>query len=170
MPALNADSAIGLRGIGPIEAGMTIAEAEQVAGVPIVADEFDTFGGYCYYAHAEGLNDHFDFLVESPGPSPVADPRDGIITRVSATQQMASPAQTLSGVGIGDTETDVYSTYPGQITQEPHLYIDGGHYLRFTPRSRADQDYGLVFFTDGQSVLEIHAGDAASSGYVEGCA
>jgi hypothetical protein len=38
-PALNADTRIGLRGIGPIEAGMTIAEAEEVADVSIIAQE-----------------------------------------------------------------------------------------------------------------------------------
>lgn len=81
---------------------------------------------------------------------------------------MASPAQTLSGIGIGDSEDDVYSTYPGQIEEEPHLYVPGGHYLRFVPRDPQDRDFGLVFFADGDVVLEIHAGDAIASGYVEG--
>lgn len=67
-PALNADTRIGLRGIGPSEAGMTIAEAEEVADVSIIAQEFTTFGGSCYHAYAEGLEEDFDFLVQSPGP------------------------------------------------------------------------------------------------------
>ena len=169
---LTADTPIDLYGIGPIEAGMTLAEAERVAGVDLVPRGFDTFEGRCFHAHAEGLNEDFLFLVTGPtsggGRAPVDRPEDGIIRRVSATETMDSPAETLSGVAVGDTEEEVYDTYAGQITSEPHVYVEGGHYLTFTPRNPADQDYKVVFFTDGSVVEEIHAGDAESAGSVEG--
>jgi hypothetical protein len=169
-PRLTHDTAISLRGIGPVHAGMTLAEAERAAGVDFVAQHFEAVGGLCYFAYAEGLQEDFLLLLESPGSEPVDDPEDGIIKRVSATSDMASPAQTLSGIGVGASEEDVYRTYPGQIKSEPHVYIEGGHYLTYIPRDPQDQGYRVRFFTDGRVVQEIHAGDARVSGYVEGCA
>jgi hypothetical protein len=169
---LTADTPIDLYGIGPIEAGMTLGEAERAAGVDLVPTGFDDFEGRCYYAYAEGLREDFSFLVTAPLSGgervPLDRPEDGIIRRVSATKYDESPAQTLSGVAIGDTEEEVYDTYAGQITSEPHVYVEGGHYLTYTPRNPADQDYKVVFFTDGSVVEEIHAGDVGYAGAVEG--
>jgi hypothetical protein len=169
---LTADTPIDLYGIGPIEAGMTLAEAERAAGVDLIPEHFDDFGRRCYFAHAEGLEEDFHFLVTGPAreysTGSVDQPEDGIIRRVSATKHMESPAETLSGVAVGDTEDEVYSTYAGQIESEPHVYVEGGHYLTYTPRAQADQDYTVVFFTDGSVVEEIHAGDVGYAGAVEG--
>jgi hypothetical protein len=79
---------------------------------------------------------------------------------------MDSPAETRSGVAVGDTEEEVYRTYEGQIESEPHVYVEGGHYLTYIPRDPADKDYKVVFFTDGSVVEEIHAGDAEPAGSV----
>jgi hypothetical protein len=169
-PELTADTPIDLRGIGPIEAGMTLAEAERAAGVDLVPQYFEDFGGLCYFATAAGLEEDFILMVRSSGSEPVDDPRDGVIARVSATSDMESPAQTLSGIGIGSSEEDVYASYPGRIESQPHMYIEGGHYLTYVPRDTADQGFRVRFFTDGEVVRDIHAGDAEASGAVEGCA
>jgi hypothetical protein len=169
-PQLTGDTPIDLHGIGPIEAGMTLAEAERAAGVDFVVHNFADQGGFCYHATAEGLEEDFIVMVRSPGFEPVQDPSDGVIARVSATSDMKSPAQTLSGVAVGTSEENVYDTYPGRIESQPHLYLQGGHYLTYVPRDPADQDFRVRFFTDGRVIQEIHAGDASATGAVEGCA
>jgi hypothetical protein len=116
------------------------------------------------------MEEDFVFMVRAPGSEAVEDPRDGIVVSTSAHNAMQSPAQTVSGVAIGDTEQEVYDTYPGQIESEPHAYVDGGHYLTFVPRDPADQDFRVKFSTDGEVVREIHAGDAQATRAIEGCA
>jgi hypothetical protein len=168
---LTRDTPLDLYGIGPIEAGMTLGEAEQAAGVGLTAHNFEDFGGVCYYATADGMEEDFVLMVVSPDGEPLDDPRDGIVVTASVHSLMKSPAQTLSGVAIGDTEQEVYDTYPGQIVgSEPHFYVEGGHYLYFAPRDPADRDYNVKFSTDGEVVQDIHAGDADYTRAVEGCA
>jgi hypothetical protein len=166
---LTADTPIDLYGIGPIEAGMTLAEAEVAAGVELEAPDWDALGGRCYYARPKGLEEDFIIRVLAPGSEPVDRPEDGIVSSVVVNNAMASPAQTLSGVGIGSTEDEVYDTYPGQIESAPHEYLEDGHYLTLVPRDASDQEYGVKFATDGQVVREIHAGFADSIRAVEGC-
>jgi hypothetical protein len=83
---------------------------------------------------------------------------------------MASPAATISGIGIGSTEEGVEAAYPGQIERTRHEYEPDGAYLTLIPRDLDDQAYRLRFSTDGATVQEIHAGFAPAVGYVEGCA
>jgi hypothetical protein len=166
-PQLTSDTPIDLYGIGPIEAGMTLAEAQRVAGVEFTIHDFNSV---CYHATADGLEEDFIIMVRSPDSEPVEDPLDGVVARVSSTLDMESPAQTLSGVAVGSSEELVYDTYPGRIESQPHLYVQGGHYLTYVPRDSADQGFRVRFFTDGETVQEIHAGDAQASGAVEGCA
>jgi hypothetical protein len=166
---LTADTPLDLYGIGPIEAGMTLAEAEVAAGVELEAPDWDALGGRCYYARPKGLEEDFIIRVLAPGSEPVDRPEDGIVSSVVVGNEMASPAQTLSGIGIGSTEEEVYDTYPGLIESAPHEYLEDGHYLTLVPRDASDQEYGVKFATDGQVVREIHAGFADSITAVEGC-
>lgn len=169
---LTADTPLDLYGIGPIEVGMTLAEAEAAAGVAFDAPGFDHFGGHCYYATAKGLEDDFVMTVQAPGSEPVDKPEDGIVVYVSVHHGMESPARTLSGIGIGSTEAEVYDTYAGRIESAPHEIFEDGHYLTLVPRDASDQEYGVMFATDGQVVRDIHAGFAEDirAVDVEGCA
>lgn len=169
-PQLTADTPIDLYGIGPVEAGMTIAEAERAAGVDFTVHEAIDPGWRCFHVTADGMEEDFVIMGVSPDGEPLEDPMEGVVARVSSSFDMDSPAETLSGVAIGDPEQEVHDTYPGQITSEPHVYIEGGHYLTFTPRDPADQDFNVKFFTDGEAVREIHAGDVERTGAIEGCA
>jgi hypothetical protein len=166
---LTADTPLDLYGIGPIEAGMTLAEAEQVAGVELETPDWDVLGGRCFYAIPKGLEEDFRVRVLSPGSEPVDNPEDGIVSSVVVTRYMASPAQTLSGVAVGSTEQEVFDTYPGLIESAPHEYIEEGRYLTLVPRDASDREYGVKFATDGRVVQEIHAGFADSIRAVEGC-
>jgi hypothetical protein len=84
---LTADTPIGLRGIGPIEAGMTLAEAERATGLEFEVREFDTFERRCYFAHPIGLADDLTLLLEAPGPDPVTDADEGVIQRGARDHQ-----------------------------------------------------------------------------------
>jgi hypothetical protein len=169
-PALDENTPIGLRGIGPVAVGMTVREAEEAAGMPLRVDSFADFGGTCYFARPEGLDDHVYLLILAPGNAPVIDPRDGIVSRVSSAVGMASPAKTDTGIGIGSTEAEVYAAYPGQVQVQPHHYDPHGHYLTVTPSDPADQAYRIRFSTDGAKVVVIDAGLERATSLVEGCA
>lgn len=159
--ALTRDTPLTTRGIGPVVAGMTLREAEQVAGVDFAVEGFEDFGGYCYYADLETLGLYF--LVVTPGEEPVRDPGDGVVGSVNIYG--GSPLLLENGLGLGVTEEQVYRAYPGQVVTEPHTYDDGGHYL--TVR---DGEFGVRFETDGTRVNQIHVGDDVAIQAVEGCA
>jgi hypothetical protein len=162
---LTADTPLDLYGIGPIEVGMTLAEAEQVAGVNLIPGNFEDFGQRCFFARAKGLEEDFVLILNAPGSEPLDRPEDGIIVTVAAGER----TQTLSGVGIGDTEEEVYDTYGDRIESGPPLFNRSPvHFLTYIPRHPADQDYRLRFKTDGNVVQSIYAGYEDSTEVVEG--
>jgi hypothetical protein len=167
---LDQDTPITLRGIGPVEVGMTVRQAEEAAGIPLIVDSFADFGGVCYFARPEGLEDHVYFLILAPGDQPVTDPQDGMVAAVSSAVGMASPAQTDAGIGIGSTEAEVYEAYPGLVQTKPHHYDPEGHYLTVVPTKPVDQANRIRFSTDGIQVVEIDAGLERATSLREGCA
>ncbi len=141
------------RGIGPITAGMTVAEAGVAAGNPLVVPESPE---ECYFARIKGGPNDLMMMVEK-----------GKISRVDVTRALT--IATTAGAKIGDTEERIKSLYPNQVTVQPHKYTDG-RYLVVTPVAAADKDYRIVFETDGQKVLRYRSGLVPSVEYVEGCA
>jgi hypothetical protein len=141
---------VTVRGIGPIEAGMTLDEANAAAGnrlvIPPKPEE-------CDWVKIENVTDLL-LMVER-----------GTISRVDI--QRDSRITTESGAKIGDTEARIKSLYPGVVTK-PHAYTNG-HYLVVTPSATADQRFRLVFETDGEKVLRYRSGRMPSVEYVEGC-
>jgi hypothetical protein len=168
---LTSDTPLDLYGIGPIEAGMTLAEAERTADVDFTVHNFVDHNRVCFHVTADGMEEDFVIRVVSPDGEPLEEPGDGVIATVSVDRLMESPAETLSGVGIGDTEQEVFDTYSAElVASEPHVYVEGGHYLFFVPRDPADRDYNVKFDTDGEVVTAISVGDADHTRAVEGCA
>ncbi len=152
---LSADSPVLLSGIGAIRAGMTVEEAAAAGRVRLVVED-DTFAPDCVFVGPERGPSGVSFMVT-----------DGTIGRVDVD---ARGVRTRSGIGIGSTEEEVKATYPGRITVSPHTYTEGGHYLTFVPRDRADADLRIVFETDGRTVTSFRAGRLPDVEYVEGCA
>jgi hypothetical protein len=151
-PGLTAASTLDLRGLGPVRIGMTPAEATAAAGIPITAP---TESPECTYAKVEGGPAGVDFMLVG-----------GRIVRVDVHN--GSPVKTRSGAGIGDTEAQVQATYPG-IEVSAHKYVPAGRYLTLVPTSAADQNYRLIFATDGTQVTAFHSGQLPEVGYIEGC-
>lgn len=159
--AVSTDTPISIFGIGPIRAGMTLREA-LATGVPVAPAGFDDFEGFCYGGNIAGQAD-LAMLVLAPGDEPPADPLDGVIGRVTLYTGVRPNAE---GIHVGTPEQDVRDTYGvGSLTETDHVYVPGGHYLRYE-----DDGFAYVFETDGSVVTAMHAGDPNVVGYVEGCA
>jgi len=151
-PALTAASTLDLRGLGPVRVGMTLAEATAAAGVPIVGPG----GAECTYAKAEGGPEDVLFMVIG-----------GRIVRVDVRE--GSPVKSLSGAGVGDTETQVQALYANRLQVTPHKYDPTGHYLTLVPTDPSDSGYRLIFETDGSKVTQFRSGQVPEVEQVEGC-
>jgi hypothetical protein len=78
-----------------------------------------------------------------------------------------SSIRTAEGAGIGDTEEQIKTLYPGQFTVQPHKYTDG-HYLVIKPNGSLANER-IIFETDGKKVLQFRSGRTPAVEYVEGC-
>ena len=145
------DSAVTEYGLGPLRAGMTIAEASSALGGALVAPvEYDTAG--CDYATWRG------------GPAGVRVMIDqGRIARVEVDSVNVA---TAAGARVGDDEERIKSLYPGRVTVTPHKYGDG-HYL--TVNAVGDSSLAIVFETSEGRVMKYRAGRRPAVDYVEGC-
>jgi hypothetical protein len=153
-PLLTESSRLGTNGIGPVQVGMTIAQAEAKSGRRFVA-EVPGRGG-CGYAVVKGLGG-VNFMVIN-----------GVIERVDISNPKV---MTLSGAKIGDSEGRVKTIYPDQIKTEIHPYTgrSGGKYLIFQPQDRADRNYRVIFETTNGKVVRFRAGRLPAVDYIEGC-
>ncbi len=150
---LTSQSKLNLNGIGTVRVGMTVKEATKAAGTKLVGD---VPNDSCYYVKPEGEPKDISFMVTK-----------GRISRVEVSKN--SRVATLSGARIGDTEAQIKSLYPGQITVTPHKYVQGGHYLTLVPKDRASGNYRLIFETDGKRVTQLRSGKLPEVEFVEGC-
>ncbi|MDY7099610.1 MAG: hypothetical protein S0880_00345 [Actinomycetota bacterium] len=161
-------------GVGPLRAGMTLAEAEAASGLDIEDGNFVDFGGFCYFGSVDSQPDLLMILVspdlDPENPTPVETPEEGIIGRVGLRGVGGEPTArtTPAGIGLGSTEAEVYETYGDDVRTEDHVYLEDGHYLFEEPAHAPDN--GLAFFTDGETVENVYGGLRDIIGYVEGCA
>lgn len=152
---LSTASRISLDGIGPVDIGMTLDEASAAAGVPIRVRPNQPFEN-CAFARPDGAEfDGLAFMVIN-----------GRIERVDGH----GPFKTVSGMGVGNTEADVFRTYGDRIRVEGHAYVRGGHYLVYTPNDPGLQHLSLLFETDGERVTTFRAGLRGAVASPEGCA
>ncbi|MCW6038133.1 hypothetical protein K4A83_17920 [Spirulina subsalsa FACHB-351] len=152
---LTEQSKLTLTGMGPVQVGMTIAQASQVTGMTFTqqASGGEEYG--CLFYRPPNLTDVLFMVTE------------GKIARVETGNPRLS---TLSGAKVGDTEARIRSLYPGQIVAEPHEYVPGGKYLFFMPQDSAQRNYRVVFETDAQGrITRIRSGKMPEVGYIEGC-
>lgn len=136
-------------GIGPVRAGMTLAEAGRALGVPLSADSAS-----CTYVRPPGVPVGVSFMIV-----------DGRVARVDVD---SGAVRTTAGAGIGDSETRVRSLYAGRVAVQPQKYT-AGHSLVVTPRARADSAYRLIFETDSGVVTRYRAGALPAVAWVERC-
>ena len=171
VPGVDASTPLNPRGVGPIEAGMTVAEARTASGTALTEDgSFEDFGGYCYYVELEGQPD-LAIRVQSPDDEPVTDPDDGVISAITIYDQDPegrSSRTTTAGVGLGATEADVRAAHP-DLDEQPHLYVPEGAYLYVHPPDAPG--FGIRYVLDERRVVtSIDVGDEGGIQAPEGCA
>lgn len=169
---LDATTPLSARGLGPIEAGMTVAEARAASGLALTADgSFEDFGGFCFYVDLEG---HPDLAIRahSPGDQPVSDPGEGVISAISVYDQDpdgVSERTTTAGIGLGATEAEVRAAHGVDVDEQPHDYVPAGAYLYVRPDDAPG--FGIRYVIDERRVVtSIDVGDAGGITAPEGCA
>ena len=138
-------------GIGPVRAGMTIAEAGAAIGEPL-----KTSGDVkqCGYATSTKAPAGVAFMV--------AD------SQIARAEVRNGATATAEGARIGNTEAKIDSLYKGRVTVQPHKYTDG-HYLVVNSGAASDTIHRIIFETDGKVVTRYHSGRMPEVAYVEGC-
>jgi hypothetical protein len=157
-PQSLSESPVTLYGIGAVSVGMTVEEASRAAGVSLISEGESGSSGCSYVRPQDQPRGMIGFMVT-----------DGRIARVDISGD--SRIKTLSGLGIGSTETEIEARFPGQIEVTPHEYVQGGHYLAFVPRDESDRSYRIIFETDPNGrVTRFRSGKLSEVAWVEGCA
>lgn len=150
---LTEKSKLLLNRIENITIGMTVKQAEKAAKITLING--DAPNKYCYYVSPKRKPENISFMVS-----------EYKIARIDIDNKNIT---TLKGAKIGDTETKIKQLYKGYIKIEPHQYVEKGHYLIFVPKDKADQNYRIVFETDGKKVTRFRSGKLPEVEYVEGC-
>ncbi|HEV7608961.1 MAG TPA: hypothetical protein VGO61_16580 [Steroidobacteraceae bacterium] len=142
---------LGMGGLGPIRAGMTVEQVLSLADFPGL--ERKTAAGECWYLRYHGGPADFDLMIIG-----------GKVVRVELNG--ASKLGTFAGARIGSTEAQLKVMYGARLDVQPHKYDEAGHTI--TVKSSAG-DYGLRFETSHGKVTAIQAGPWEHLNYVEGC-
>lgn len=162
---LTSQAKLTINSIGSVKVGMNLPEAAAAANAKL----YVTYAGNdsCYYLNMEGELKGVSFMVTKDD---VKSRQKYITSDIIARIDIDTPkVTTVSGAKIGDTEARIKSLYPGQIEVTQHEYNTKGHYLTFVPRNKAEQNYRVVFETDGQRVIRYRSGKIPEVQYVEGC-
>lgn len=152
-PAAHPAMEVTPRGIGPLQAGMSLADASAALGGALGAPKGgDPMG--CDYVDWRGAPPGVRVMIE-----------EGRIARIDVD---SGSVATVAGARVGDTEDRVMSLYPGRVTVTPQKYT-AGHYLTVTPASPADSAFRIIFETEHGHVTHFRAGRRPPVEYVEGC-
>lgn|SRR5262249_61968230 len=141
---------------GPLRLGMSLSAVRRVVGdaeAKLAGNEPDVPLGGCAYVESKHIPPGIGLMFAK-----------GHLVRIDIFE---GPTKTSVGAGIGDSEDRIKRLYPAQVKVEPHVYVDGGHYLNFVPMGRPK--FGIVFETDGQRVTSFRVGTLAAIALVEGC-
>jgi hypothetical protein len=142
---------LGLSGLGPIRAGMTVDEVLRLADFRGL--ERRQPHGDCWYLHYDSNGADFDLMIMG-----------GRVVRIEI--KGASTLHTLSGVRIGSTEDDLRKLYGDRLDIQPHKYDEQGHTITF---KATDGLHGLRFETSAGKVRVMQSGPWEHLHYVEGC-
>ena len=153
---------LGLRGMGLVEYGMTVAEAEAVLEATLDFGAPASEG--CFYASDPTDVNSPLFMVITE----TADPTDGTIVRID----LGEIHNTRSGIHFGSTKAEVIAAYGDRIVASPHPYGSGpgSEYLTFVPTDPADADHRLIMETSDDRVVGIRSGLLPQVEWTEGCA
>ncbi len=162
-PLVSLTAPLTIHGIGPITAGMTLAQVlDAVGDFPHdVSDQLDWADGYCYVLPLEDSG----LWLQLEGEGPDASPLDAIVGAVVVNWGGYS---TPSGMALGTTQSDLEAALGDQLVITPHEYVDGT-YHDFVPNDPDEQHLRLRFEVTGGVVTQMRAGLATTTSLVEGC-
>lgn len=141
-------------GLGPLHAGMTIAQARAVIPGDFTIPAESPDDAACSYARWTAQPALTRVMVT-----------DGVIARVEVD---TTSIRTAAGAGVGDSEARIDSLYPGRVRRMAHKYTDG-RYLIVVATPPRDTMFRFVFETDGHRVTTMRAGRVPAVEWVEGC-
>jgi hypothetical protein len=142
---------LGMGGLGPIRAGMTVEEVLRLADFSGL--ERKKAAGECWYLRYHGGPTDFDLMI-------IGDK----VVRLEL--KGTSTLGTFAGAHVGSSEEQLKSMYGARLDIQPHKYDEAGHTI--TLKSSSGK-YGLRFETSHGKVTAIQAGPWAHLNYVEGC-
>lgn len=150
---LTSDDVATTTGIGGLQVGQPYGQLAATLGQAVVVyDDLDS-GGECVSVSIEGGPDLYGL---------------GDAEHLGSVEFDAEDIRTISGLGIGSTEAEVYDAFGDQVTSEPHTYlVPDGHYLTYTPVD--DPEHVIVFDTDGTTVTHFRVGESSWAHAIEGC-
>lgn len=156
-PGVGPGTPLSRSGIGPIQVGMTVREAEAAANVTITPGDPIGPGSTCVEAQIE---DDEIFLQLAISGAQGEDLREGVIVLVAGD----GIRSTVEGVAVGDPVADATATYGPATRTTEYPYIANGQVLVYEAQGHA---YGVV--TDGATVVALQSGEAARVPSIEGC-
>jgi hypothetical protein len=142
------DAHLTMDSFGPLKVGMTLTQAQQVAGE---------------------MRQNLDGSDECQEWNLLADSGIWLMVENDKVTRLAildSHHTTVEGIRIGDSEEVVRAAYGHRLEVEAHTYSDEGHYL--VVRSK-DMKSALVFETDGKHITSMRGGRVPAVEYEEGC-
>ena len=143
---------VSMDGFGPIRVGMTRAQAERAAGLPL-SDDSAVRGAYCYYLDLARSAKGVVFMFTD--------------SRIARIDVQATGYATLSGARIGDSEARLRDLYGERAKFSPHKYLGtNGNYVTV---ASADHRHAVQFETHHGRVTRYRAGRFPEVGLVEGC-
>jgi len=142
---------LGLSGLGPIRAGMTVEQVMRLADFSGM--ERKAPAGECWYLNYRGGSSAFDLMIIG-----------GTVARLELKAE--SQLHTFAGARIGTTEDELQAMYGARLDVQPHKYDANGHAITL---KSSGGDYGLRFETSHGKVTAIQAGSWEHLNYVEGC-
>ncbi|MGF1460436.1 MAG: hypothetical protein ACFBSG_15595 [Leptolyngbyaceae cyanobacterium] len=150
------DSEVRLTGVGPLRIGMTLEEATDALGLPLLPIG-SNLGGDCAYYQPDSVSQALGLMVV-----------DNRVIRVDVWP--GSSLKTVSGAKIGTTESELEELYPEQIEALPNPYTQG-QVLTLTPTDPELALYRLVFETDSTGkVVQFRACQFPAVTWPDGCA
>ncbi len=142
---------LGLDGLGPIRAGMTVEQVMRLADFSGM--ERKTPAGECWYLNYRGGSSAFDLMIIG-----------GVVVRLELKGE--SKLHTFTGARIGTSEDELKAMYGARLDVQPHKYDTNGHTITL---KSSGGGHGLRFETSGGRVTAIQSGPWEHLNYVEGC-
>jgi hypothetical protein len=141
---------LGMEGIGPVRAGMSVDEVLPLADWSGL--ERRQQAESCWYLRYDGPAAFLLMII------------DGRVARIELRGKSA--LRTISGAHLGMSEDALRAMYGARLDVQPHKYDPDGHTIVLEASSG---DFGLRFETSKGKVTAIQAGPSEHLHYVEGC-